>query len=145
MNGKMIMAIPWKPSFDLKTTRTTAAPVWIELLTLNPVFEDIVEVLLGLVGTVVYPATKHARNKYSNDVRGYVKIDLTEPLKEYVVANVPGIGTFRIDVAYRTLPDACYYCQKRGHLIQDCKALRLAEEEDMKRQEVENGTFQPVA
>lgn len=60
MNEKMILAIPWEPGFDPKTTRTTEALVWVDLLTLNPVFEDDVGRLLGLVGSVVYLATKYA-------------------------------------------------------------------------------------
>lgn len=111
MNGKMILAIPWEPNFSPKTTRTTAAPMWVDLLTLNPIFEDDVKRLLGLVGSMVYPTIKYAQSKYTN-IRGCVKVDLTEPLQNYVVANILGIGAFRIDVEYRTLSDAYFYYRK---------------------------------
>lgn len=132
MNRKMILAIPWEPNFGPKTTRMTTVLVWVNLITLNLVFEDDVECLLGLVGSVMYLATKYAHSKYSN-VRGCMKVDLTQPLQDFVVANVPGIGIFKINVEYRTLSDACFSCRKRGHLIPDCATLRLAEEEDLKQ------------
>lgn len=110
MQGRMILAIPWEPSFDLKTTRTTAAPVWVDLMTLNPVFEDDVKDLLHLVGKVVYPTTKYSRSKYSN-LRGCVEVDLTQPLAEFVIVSVPGIGNFKTDVEFRTLSDACFFCK----------------------------------
>lgn len=132
MNGKMILEIPCEPSFDPKTTRTTAAPIWMDLLTLNPVFEDDVKRLFGLVGSVVYPTMKYARRKYSN-VRGCVKVDFMQPLEDFMVANVLGIGTFRIDVEYQMLLDACFYYQKWGHMIHDFEAFHLMDEDEMKR------------
>lgn len=99
MGGRMILVFHWDPSFDLNTTRTTTAPVWVDLLTLNLVFEDSIVELLGKVGEVVYVASKHARSKFSN-VHMCVKVNLTKPLKNYVMANVPEIGVFKIDVEF---------------------------------------------
>lgn len=76
MGDKMILAFPWDPSFDLKMVRMTTAPMWVDLLIVSPVFEDLRLELLGQVGKVIYVAPNYAQNKYSN-VRGYVKVDLT--------------------------------------------------------------------
>lgn len=138
MQGRMILAIPWEPSFDLKITRTMAAPVWVDLLTLNPIFEDDVEDLLHLVGEEVYPAMKYSCSKYSN-LRGCVKVDLTQPLADFVITSVPRIGEFKIYVVFRTLPDACFFCEHHGHMICDCKELKK-----VKRGEKENDTFHEI-
>lgn len=99
-----------------------ATPVWVDLLTLHPVFEDYALELLGQVGQVVYAAPKYAKSKYSN-VCNCVKVNLNEPLKDYVGVSVEDIGNFRIKVAFQTLSDACFYYWQRGHLIWDCGLL----------------------
>lgn len=92
-------------------------------LTLHPIFEDYVLELLGQVGQVVYAAPKYARSKYSN-VCSYIKVNVNEPLKDYVGVLVEDIGDFSIKVTFQTLPDACFYFRQRGHLIQDCGLLK---------------------
>lgn len=140
MNGRMILAFPWEPSFDVKTISTTATLVWVDLLTLNPLFKDSALELLGQVGKVVYAASKYARSKFSN-VRGCVKVDPTQPLKDFVEIGVEGIGIFKIDMDLWTISDACFYCRKRGHLMCDCDVLKKLEQEDLDHQDEEDGTF----
>lgn len=60
MSGRMVLVFPWDPSFDLKLIRMSAAPVWVDLLTLHSVFEDSTLELLGQVGEVVYVVPKYA-------------------------------------------------------------------------------------
>lgn len=112
MSGRMILVFPWDPSFDLKTTKTMEAPVWVDLLTLHPVFEDSALELLGKVGKVVYVVPKYAQSKYSN-VRGYVKVNLNKKLEDYVGVSVEGIEDFSINMTFRTLPDA-FFTVDRG-------------------------------
>lgn len=139
----MILIFPWEPGFDLNKIRMTMAPIWVDLLTLHPIFEDSALQLLGKVGKVVYVVPKYAHNKFAN-VCGYVKVNLSKPLKDYVGVMVEGIGDFKIDVAFQTLRDACFFCRKRGHLIQDCEALKQQEREELVREEEESVTFQEV-
>lgn len=47
-----------------------------------------------------------------------------QPLKDFVEIGVEGIGIFKIDVDFCTLPDACFYSQKWGHLVRDCEVLK---------------------
>lgn len=63
MNSRMIIVIPWDPSFDLQATCTTSTPVWVDLRTLNCVFEDDVEDLFGLFRELVYSTTKYNMRK----------------------------------------------------------------------------------
>lgn len=91
LRGKMILAFLWDPSFDMKTIRTTEALVWVDLMTLNLVFEGLERGLLKQVGKVMYVALQNARCKYSN-LRSIVKVDLTKALRTYVVVPIEGIG-----------------------------------------------------
>lgn len=68
MHGKMILAFPWDPSFDVNTMRTTMVLVWVDLLTLNPVFDGSERGLLGQVGEVIYCASKNACSKIFESV-----------------------------------------------------------------------------
>lgn len=74
-------------------------PIWVDLLTVNPVLEDYEEELLEMVGKVIYVAPKYADNKYSN-IRGCVKVDLSKPLDNLVITKVKGIGIFKIDIDF---------------------------------------------
>lgn len=49
-----------------------------------------------------------------------------------------GIGDFQIDVAFCTLPDACFFYSLRGHLVRDCDKLKKLEQEELEK---EDGTF----
>lgn len=44
---------------------------------------------------------------------------MNEDLIEYIDVCIPGVGNYKVDVIYRTLPDACFGC-KRGHIAQYC-------------------------
>lgn len=88
----------------------TTTPVWVDLLIVSPVFEDFALVLLGKVGKVIYAAPKYAQNKYSN-ICGCVRVDLMQPIKDFVIVEVQGIGDFKMNVDFCTLPNACFYCK----------------------------------
>lgn len=76
MRGRMVLIFSREPFFNLNKICMMEAPIWVDLLTLNPVFEDSALRLLRKVGKVVYAASKYARSKFSN-VQGCVKVDLT--------------------------------------------------------------------
>lgn len=42
--------------------------------------------------------------------------NLNEELIKYVVVNIPKFGEFKVDVAYSTLPNACFAYKGRGHI-----------------------------
>lgn len=78
---------------------------------------------------MVYAAPRYAQSKYS-DVRGYVKVNLTKPLRNYVEVGVEDIGNYKIDMKFQTLLDACFYCKEHDHLICDYMALKEVEKEE---------------
>lgn len=43
---------------------------------------------------------------------------------------IPGIGSYKVDVTYRTLPDACFSCKKRGHIARYCSSKSTKEQSE---------------
>lgn len=124
MWSRMILVFPWEPNFDLGTTHIMDAPVWVDLMTLNPVFERSTLELLGQVGPVIYPTSKHSHSKFSN-VCGCVRVDLSKPFKEYVVAYVEDVGHFKIDVEFWTLLEACFFAINEGTSSENVKISKM--------------------
>lgn len=50
-------------------------------------------------------------------------MDLMGEMKDFVGVDVEGIDHFQINVVYHTLPNTCFYCHYRGHLIRDYEVL----------------------
>lgn len=71
-------------------------------------------------------------------------MDLMKPLKYYILVRVEGIGDFKIEVNFCTLPDACFYCRKHGHLIQNYALLKQQEHEEQLQMDEEHRTFHKV-
>lgn len=113
------MAIPWTPDFDANAMKTARAPLWIDLPLLNPTFEYYANSLLAIIGTVLYAQTHHSRSKISH-ILGCVLYNLNEDLVEYINVEISRVGTYRVDVVYRTLPNACFNCKQRGYIAQYC-------------------------
>lgn len=131
MGSRMVIAMPWTPDFDANAMRSTKAPVWIDLPLLNRAFEYYANQMLAKVGTVLYAQIANARSKFSH-IRGCVLCNVNEDLIEYIDMSIRGVGTYRVDVIYRTLPDACFACKKRGHIARYCPAKSKKSRDDNK-------------
>ncbi|CAM6094214.1 unnamed protein product [Calypogeia fissa] len=105
--------------FDAHTMKTSQAPVWIDLPLVHPSMEIYANELLETVGKVVYVATTTSRSRFPH-IRGCVLTDLNQDLVEYIVLDLPGIREFKIEVEYRSMPDACFVCRRRGHQARHC-------------------------
>lgn len=116
---KMVIAMPWTTNFDANAMKSSRAPVWVDLQMLNPAFEFYANFLLAKVGTVLYAQTHKARSKFSH-TRGCVLCNLNEDLVEFINVTIPGVGSYKEDVIYRTLPDTCFGCKQRGHIARHC-------------------------
>lgn len=46
--------------------------------------------------------------------------NLNEDLIDYIAGKIPGVGEFKVDMSYSTLPDACFACKGRGHIARYC-------------------------
>ncbi|CAM6111900.1 unnamed protein product [Calypogeia fissa] len=108
MNRKMVLVTPWDLEVNMESSQPFHAPVWIDLLTVDPTLEIYANELLGKAGKVIYAATSYARSRYSN-ICGCVQMDLSKPLKKFVTGRILGIQSFKIGITYRALPtyDMC--------------------------------------
>ncbi|CAM6111896.1 unnamed protein product [Calypogeia fissa] len=126
MGNKLVMAMPWAPDFDALTMKISEAPVWIDLPLVHPAMEIYANELLETVGKVVYPATTTSRSRFPH-IRGCVLADLNQDLIEYIILELPGVREFKIAVEYRSMPDACFVCRKRGHQARHCPTKKSKE------------------
>lgn len=110
----MVMALPWKPDFDMGSLKSTSALVWVDLPNLNPTFEYFANDLLKCMGKVIYAATKTTKSRFSH-VKGYVLCDMSLDLVDHIVLDIEGQKEVKIEVEYMTLPNACFICKQRGH------------------------------
>lgn len=86
---------------------------------LNPIFEYYANQLLTKIGIIIYAQTSTTRSKFSH-IRGCVLYNLNEDLIDYIGVQIPGVGEFKVDVIYRTLPNACFTCKGWGHIAHHC-------------------------
>lgn len=107
MGNKMVLAVPWMVDFDANAMQTTKAPVWIDLPMLNPIFDYYSNQLLVKVGMVIYGQTTTTRSRFPH-IHGCILCNLNKDLIDYIAIKIPGIGEFKVDVIYMTLPDACF-------------------------------------
>ncbi|CAM6083059.1 unnamed protein product [Calypogeia fissa] len=119
MQRRMILVTPWDPANNRDTCSQFHAPVWVDLLSVDPVLEVYANQLLGRVREVIYAATATARSQYSN-IRGCVRVNFNQKLRKFVVGSLPGVAKFKIDVVYRALPGNCLFCFARDHEMYNC-------------------------
>lgn len=115
----MVLAMPWTSDIDANAMKLTKALVWVDLPMLNPTFEHFANQMLVKIGTVLYAQTAHARSKFSY-IQGCVLCKLNEDLVEYIEMTIPNVGSYRVNVIYRSIPDAYFACKQRGHIARYC-------------------------
>ncbi|KAL3696890.1 hypothetical protein R1sor_010966 [Riccia sorocarpa] len=77
------------------------------------------------VGVKICPiiyAAKNTETQQINIIRGYVLMDLSNPLPEFIpiaVAEAPD-KVMKQRIRYLRLPDACFICRQRGHFAHAC-------------------------
>lgn len=98
-------------------------PVWVDLLSVNPVMEIYTNYMLKQVGRFIYSSSLASLSRFAN-IKGYVLVELDKPLKDVVEDDVPNVGIVRIDVAYKTLPFVCAFYKIDGHPDKLCPTKR---------------------
>ncbi|MCO5560560.1 hypothetical protein L7F22_014175 [Adiantum nelumboides] len=108
----------WSKDFSASGPKPSACPVWIELPDLPYHMYHWADKIAGALGKVL----GHKPRSYINPSwhpQALVEIDLAKPLKEEIYINC-GEFSFKQKVLYKHLPNACFHCGKKGHVIKEC-------------------------
>ncbi|KAL3688623.1 hypothetical protein R1sor_014932 [Riccia sorocarpa] len=115
----MIYTTPWEPGFDTHKVLAKKMAVWLDLVNVDPMIEEVGRELLGTLGTVLQliGTTESNDSKFGN-IQGCVLMDLTRPLLTMLRMFMNNTKK-QIKIRYDTLPDAYYKCQERGHFARN--------------------------
>ncbi|KAL2607509.1 hypothetical protein R1flu_026082 [Riccia fluitans] len=120
----MVFALPWDPRFDSAKLDNCKVPVWVELPNIHPCFEAFGTQLLQSIGEVLFTSCEDTDCRFTS-IRGCLKLDLSLDLPEAVKIVDPDTGEmFQQPVLYLSLPNACFHCHQRGHLVRNCPIHR---------------------
>lgn len=114
MNGKILVAVPWATDLKLKPIGPNDTPIWIDLLSVDPLLEIYSNYLLNQVGRLVFANTFASLNRYAN-IHGCVLMDLDKPITTQVEIVVPRAGMTSLDVVYKSLAFTYSFCHEYGH------------------------------
>ncbi|KAL3686850.1 hypothetical protein R1sor_013159 [Riccia sorocarpa] len=80
--------------------------------------------LLKNIGEVIYTTCEETECRFTN-IRGCLRLDLSEELPEAIEIVDPDTGdSYQHPIIYKSLPDACFHCHQRGHVVRTCPAKR---------------------
>ncbi|KAL3681219.1 hypothetical protein R1sor_024175 [Riccia sorocarpa] len=116
----MVFALPWDPTFDSANLDHCKVPIWIELPNIHPCMEAFGGHLLQSIGEVLFPSCEESDCRFTS-IRGCLKMDLSQELPEAIEVVDPETGeTFLQPIVYKSMPNACFHCHQRGHLVRAC-------------------------
>ncbi|KAL3692883.1 hypothetical protein R1sor_006534 [Riccia sorocarpa] len=121
----MVFALPWEATFNPADLAKCKVPVWVDLPNIHPSLEAFGTDLLRNIGVVLYTTCEETDCKFTN-IRGCLRLDLSEELPESIEIVDPiftGEGYFH-PIQYCSMPDACFHCHQRGHVVRQCQSRR---------------------
>ncbi|KAL2620178.1 hypothetical protein R1flu_000383 [Riccia fluitans] len=120
----MIFALPWDPKFDSAKLDNCKVPVWVELPNIHHCLEAFGTQLLQSIGEVLFTSCDDTDCRFTS-IRGCLKLDLNLDLPEAIEIVDPDTGEmFKQPILYKSLPNACFHCHQRGHLVRECPICR---------------------
>ncbi|KAL3688833.1 hypothetical protein R1sor_015142 [Riccia sorocarpa] len=120
----MVFPLPWDVTFNAANLSSCKVPVWVELPNIHPSLEGFGALLLKNVGEVLYTTCEETECRFTN-IKGCLRMDLSEELPDSLEIVDPDTGdSYLHPILYRSLPDACFNCHQRGHVVRSCPARR---------------------
>ncbi|KAL3701937.1 hypothetical protein R1sor_019959 [Riccia sorocarpa] len=116
----MVFALPWETTFNPANLATCKVPIWVDLPNIHPSLEGFGAELLQNVGEVLYTTCEETECRFTN-IRGCLRLNLSKELPEYIQIIDPETNEdYLHPIIYRSMPDACFHCHKRGHVVRAC-------------------------
>ncbi|KAL3682039.1 hypothetical protein R1sor_000061 [Riccia sorocarpa] len=138
----MVFALPWDPAFDSSNLDNCKVPIWVELPNIHPSMEAFGMELLETIGEVLFTSCEETDCHYTS-IRGCLKMDLSLELPEAIEVQDLATGeTFFHPVLYKSMPNACFHCHQRGHVVRNCP-VRRQKRQGNKREVQENQDGEP--
>lgn len=109
------MVVPWDKDLNVKPIGPSDIPVWMDLMAIDPLLEIHASFLLKQVGRLVFSSTSTSLSKFAN-IRGCVLLNQEKPFPGLVHVDVAGEGSVQMEIAYRSLPFTCRFCNKKATL-----------------------------
>ncbi|KAL3697980.1 hypothetical protein R1sor_012056 [Riccia sorocarpa] len=120
----MVFALPWSSNFDPTDVTKSKVPVWVELPYVHPGMESFGEFLLSKIGDIIHSSIQREECRFFG-IKACIMLDLREELPESIeVEDEDSEESYHQKIVYRSLPNACFHCHERGHLIRNCPARR---------------------
>jgi hypothetical protein len=117
--NKLALVLLYDAALNIRELQFKATAVWVDLVSLHPVFEAEANRMLECIGPLVHSTVAEKRSQFQH-IRGCVLIDITEDLTEGLVMKDANGNRGMIEVKYRDLPEMCFVCRKEGHLLRLC-------------------------
>ncbi|KAL3677633.1 hypothetical protein R1sor_027581 [Riccia sorocarpa] len=138
----MVFALPWETTFNPTNLATCKVPVWVDLPNIHPSLEGFGAELLKNVGEVLYTSCEESECRFTN-IRGCLRLDLSQELPEFLEIVDPDTReAYFHPILYRSMPDACFQCHQRGHVVRNCPSRKMRrgqqEQKDGGNHEAEN-------
>ncbi|KAL2643351.1 hypothetical protein R1flu_010938 [Riccia fluitans] len=133
----MVFALLWDPRFDSAKLDNCKVPVWVELPNIHPYLEAFGTQLLQSIGEVLFTSCEDTDCRFTS-IQSCLKLDLSLDLPEVIKIADPDTGEmFQQPILYQSLPNACFHCHQRGHLVRNCRIRRqqTARKEDAEKME----------
>lgn len=87
MDSKVVVVVPWEIDLNMNPIGVLDVPMWIDLVSVDPMLEVYANYLLGRIGWLVYRATSANLSRFAH-IRGCVLLDLEKPFAIQVVVRV---------------------------------------------------------
>ncbi|KAL3682896.1 hypothetical protein R1sor_000918 [Riccia sorocarpa] len=118
-DGCPVNLAPWTPDYNPKNSRVKRVATWVELPSIDPLFEPLSDKMLAMIGQPTYRTMTRGQNRYPN-VRGCVMVEEGKEKHLKLAFQCPWEGVIVQNVKYQEVSNMCFNCKRAGHMAKDC-------------------------
>ncbi|CAN1274083.1 hypothetical protein LINPERPRIM_LOCUS15268 [Linum perenne] len=122
VDGCLVNMIPWQTPSQEVFEELRFASFWVRLEEVPSEFRSLQfgSGLLQPIGQILYTGLYDSRMENKEFIRGFVRIDVTQPLLGRRKARFSHGGEFWVKFGYEGLPTVCFGCGLLGHPLRLC-------------------------